>query len=244
VLALSDESADKVADYVAEYGIKVRTAASSTSNKAYGVTGIPSSVLIGPEGEILFQGHPMSLSKGTVEEALEGARKPPAGGFMAFQPSVSGGRALEPALEAVEAGKLGKALDQARKLATDETAAAEDRSAAGALVTEIEEHVALIGGQAADLLEALDVLTAIEVYSAIAKELKGEELAAGAKTALANIAGDFRLQKELEAAEAFESTRQRAERLSKSKARKKYGEFAEKYAGTKAADRARALAKG
>jgi hypothetical protein len=45
----------------------------ATVDRTYGVSGFPSAALVGPDGRVVWKGHPGSLPEGTIREALEGA---------------------------------------------------------------------------------------------------------------------------------------------------------------------------
>lgn len=219
----------------------MRTAAGSTCGTAeYGVKGIPDSVLIAPDGKIVYRGHPLSLSTGKVKEALKGARKPPPGGFLAVPTTVEASGKLKSAVGAALEGKLRRALSVASNIAEDEGADAAEREAAQRLVEEILDHGEMLNEQAAKFLERLDLLTAVSVYERVADELAGTEVGDRAKAELDRIAKDEHLQEELEAAEAYAKLRKSVAKLSTSKKRKKYEQFVKKHAGTKAAERAQA----
>ena len=75
VLALSDESAELVEPYVEQLDLNFTVAAGSKSSGAYGVTGIPHSVLIDAQGNVAWQGSPYELSKGVIKKAVADRRK-------------------------------------------------------------------------------------------------------------------------------------------------------------------------
>ncbi len=243
VLALSDEEPEKVRKFVEGNGYSVRSAAGSSSNRAYGVSGIPASVLIDPKGTIVWRGHPASLSDGKIKEALKGARKPGKRAFLELESALASSDALAGALAAARAGKLASAEAQARKIADDPALAASDRKAASDLAAEIQAHAQLVRKQANAALERLDVAAALTILQALADEFGAQALGKEAAEQVAAIGKDEKLQAELEANEALDKARRTAEKLSTSKARKIYQDFAEKHAGTRAGERAKALAK-
>lgn len=240
---MSDEDDEKVSGYLDDLGITVRVAAGSTCKTDYGVNGIPDAVLIGADGVIAWRGHPGNLVKGEIEDALKGARKPPKTPWLAFRPSLEPTGALQGAVEATTEGELRKALAEARKVADDEEAAAADRASAETLAREIEEHGTLLSAQAAAMIARRDVLKAVDVYDALSKELKGSRPGDEAKERLNEIKKDPELQNEAKAAEALTKLHKSVARLSSSKQRGKYKEFAEKYKGTRAGDTARSKAR-
>ena len=248
MLALSDEGADLVEPYVEERGLSLRVGFDSRTNAAYGVTGIPHSVLIDPKGHVVWRGHPGSLSAGKVKDALKGARKPGKTEYLAFSGAVpeehaaalaanAGLVALQAKAQAGELGKLFAGLD-----AFDAGGDAGVEAAKAALAERATAHAALLATQADAAVERLDVPVAIEVLESLSKELAGRPAGDAAAARLKEIRADKRLMTELDAAEALDRTLKSAEKLATSKKRKKYEDFAEKYKGTRAGRRAAALA--
>lgn len=248
VLALSDEGSDVVEPYVEERGLSLRVGIDSRTNALYGVTGIPHSVLIDPEGHVVWRGHPGGLSDGKVKDALEGARKPGKNEYLAFSGALAEEHAAAVAANAGLVALQGQARDGALgKLfaSLDKFDAAGDagvEAARKALSERAVAHAALLAQQAEAAVKNLDVAVAVEVYETLAKELAGRAQGDAAAARLEEIRKDKRLVTELEAAEALLRTQKSAEKLATSKQRKKYEDFAEKYPGTRAGRRAAALA--
>lgn len=241
MLALSGEEAEKVEPYLEQLNVTVTVASGSTTSGRYGVRGIPDAALIAPDGTIAWSGHPSSLSKSKVEEVLKGARKPVPGGYLALDPTIGGEGALGPAVNAAKAGELAKAYTQARRVADLETAPAADREQARVLIGELDAHVAELEKAAETQIQRLSLLQAVEILEGLGKALKGTEAGERAAARLREIKKDERLSAELAAAEAFEKLRARSAKLSTSKKRTAYEDFARKNPGTKAAERAMAF---
>jgi hypothetical protein len=238
VLAVSDEGDDLVAPYVDQNGVGVRVASGSGANKAFGVAAYPSAVLIDPEGKIAWTGHPSSLTKGTVEKALKGAKARALDEFMAMSFDREFDRKLASAVKSAEAGKLGKALTAASRVAANEKLTPAQREEAVALAGEIEAHARLLSEQAEAFLARRDVLTAIMVLGTLSKELKGTEAGNALAARLDEISKDPAIMKEVDAAEAFEKARSLSAKRGAKKAVKKYEAIVKKYPGTRAAERA------
>lgn len=240
VVALSDEDPDKVAEYVDQMGITVKVASGFSNVDAFKIPGYPSATIVGPDGNIAWSGDPRSLSDGTVKEALKNA-KPRSSNFLAVVPSKEPSAKLAPFARSMEQGKIGKALASLQGLAADAKATPDEQAEAKALAAEIEAHVAILKEQAEGFVAARSVLEGLSVLDALSKELAANELGTAAKTRAAEIRKDPALAKELQAAEAFEKLRGSVAKLASTKARDKYMEFAQKHAGTRAAERARAM---
>lgn len=237
VLALSNEDEAKVSKYVEEMGVKVRTAAGFSTGSKWGVTGYPSAVLIDPEGNVAWTGHPSSLSSSTVKSALKGA-KPMGGGYLSFRVSRELSSKLKQAAAAAEDGKLGKAHSLAQRLAADENADAADREDAGVFAGEVLGFGELLMKQANSAIEARSMVMGIEVLEALKKEFGGTDLGESVATRLAEIAKDETLQNELAAEEAWNKALEAIEKRGLKKSASKLEAIVKKYPGTKAAERA------
>jgi hypothetical protein len=241
VLALSDEEAEKVGAYVDEMGLTIRVGSGSDAGNAYQVKGLPTTAVIDASGKLAWMGHPSSLSNGTVEAALKGA-KPRSSNFLALQPSREFAGKVEAQAKASAQGKIGKAHAALKALAADAKATEEEKSDAAALISEIETHVGALREQSERFVKALDLVKALMIQDALAKEFAGAEIGTQAKVRADEIEKDPKLSKELAAAEAFDKLRESVSKLASSKKRDKFKEFAEKYKGTRAAERARSAA--
>jgi thiol-disulfide isomerase/thioredoxin len=71
IIGLSNEKSDTVQKFVKKQDMKYIVGAGSKSGTAYGVRGIPTAFVIGADGTLLWQGHPMN----GLEKALEKAVK-------------------------------------------------------------------------------------------------------------------------------------------------------------------------
>ncbi len=242
MLAISDESAEVVAPYVDEMGLTIKVAAGSKSFGDFGVPHRPRTYLVDAAGKLVWKGQPDELSNSTVEAALKGA-KPRSSNFLAFAPTESASGRVAAQLKSIEQGKLGKAHAALLAFAADAKATEAEKTDAAALAGAIEAHVAALMSQAERFTKANDVLKSITIYDALAKEFGAAEPGADAKSKADEIRKDEKLAKELAAAEAFEKTRDSVAKLGTTKARDKWKDFAEKYKGTRAGERARAISR-
>lgn len=240
MLAISDEQSKTVQDFLDKNGYTVRTAAGSNASGGYGVKGIPASFLIGPDGKLLWSGHPSGLSKGTIKEALKGAKGGRLANFLVYEPSGEYGKALSAAVENARSGKLGKALQAARAMAADEAAAEADRSQAQDLSKELADYVGELGRQVEAMVESKDLLRATQVLETLGRDLGNEEEGKSFRDRLSAMRADKALMREVDALEAWEKAKSGAARLATSKAREKFADFAEKWSGTRAGNIARA----
>ena len=236
---MSDEDAKLVSEYLDSMGITLPVGSGSPASGQYGVTGIPSSALIGPDGKIAWTGHPGSLSKGKVKEVLKGAKKR-SSNFMAVMVENEPKGRLAAAGKSMAQGDLGKALPAAQAVMADEKAEGTEKEEAASLVKAIEEHVKLLTDQAEGFVKSKDVLKALLVYDALGKELSGE-MGAPARKRAEEIRKDANLAKEIAGAEALARAQEQAAKLGSGKAKGKYQEVVDKHKGTRAAEKAQAI---
>ncbi len=243
VLAVSDETDELVADYLDSMGITIPVAAGSTASGLYGVEGIPHSVLIDTQGKVAWSGSPYSLSKGTVKDALKGAKKRSTN-FLAIPVETEAkGRLAAPA-KSMEGGNPGKALTALRALEADAKTTDDEKPEIATLIGAIEEHVALLNKQAEGFVASRDVLNGLLVLDALAKEFSNQPVGDAAKKRTADIRGDETLAKEIAGAEAFARAQEMAAKLGTTKAKAKFQDVVEKHKGTRAAERAAAMLRG
>lgn len=73
IIGLSNEKSEKVKDFVKKQDMKYIVGAGSKSGRAYGVRGIPTVFVIGTDGTLLWQGHPMNGLDAALEKAVTSA---------------------------------------------------------------------------------------------------------------------------------------------------------------------------
>ena len=237
VLAVSDEAEEKVAEYVDNMGITVRTAAGFSTGGDWGVRAYPSAALINPEGEVVWTGHPGSLSKGKVKDALKGA-KGSSGGYLGYTTSEELDNSLKKAVKEAAAGKLGKAYAEAKKVAANEKLAQPVRDEAEAFAGELSDFAGLLNKQAEGLIEKGMVLKGIAVIEDLVGVTKGMPVEQDVVARLKEIEGDEALQNEIAAAEALQKAVDAIQKRGFKKSKKKLEAVVDKYPGTKAAERA------
>jgi thiol-disulfide isomerase/thioredoxin len=62
IIGLTDEPKSKIETFVKDMKMNYTVGYGSTSGQAYGVTGIPHAFVIGPDGKIAWDGHPMDAA--------------------------------------------------------------------------------------------------------------------------------------------------------------------------------------
>lgn len=140
----------------------------------FGVQGLPHAVLIDPDGEVVWEGHPAALKKSLVEKHLAGALEQPLSSWPATAKKVR---------QAVQKHQLGKALEEARALG------AEGEALLGQLERWIAAKLAALEADAGEgdwlavdersqrLLDELDGLPQLEQVRAARAKLAADEQA-------------------------------------------------------------------
>ncbi len=243
VIALSDEVPETVEPYLQQNDFThAIVGANSTAGSAYGVSGIPHSFLIGPDGNIAWHGHPSEVNKTLLKTVLKGAKKP-AGGMLGVKTDFKVDARVAKAQSLAADGKLADALRELAAIDADAKSNDQQKSDAKAVRDAIDRHAAKLGSTAENLAKAKDVGRALLVYDTLAKELGAAEAGVDAKKKADAIRADSKLMAELEASKAYEKLQEQVKPLATDKRKGKYEEFAKKYAGTKAGDRAKAMAR-
>ncbi|MBI3855186.1 MAG: TlpA family protein disulfide reductase [Planctomycetes bacterium] len=98
IIGLSDESKEKVEPFAKDFKMNYTVGYGSTSGRAYGVNGIPHAFIIGPDGLIKWDGHPMDDAfASTLTKLAETAKAMPAA---SPEPKIALGEALAAAAKA------------------------------------------------------------------------------------------------------------------------------------------------
>ncbi len=240
VIALSNETLDLVYPYISQQELGFTVAAGSKSAKAYGVTGIPHSVLIDAEGNVAWIGSPYDLSKATVKNALKGAKRPKVAFLAVRLPKPVEGRAAK-AADLAGDGQLALAEKEIDAVLADDKSGDEAKAQANELREAIEKHVKALGEQAEKLVQDREPEQAIKLLEAVSKELPSTEDGARAKKRAEAIAADPKMKTEIDAEKAFDRLKTSIRPLKKEKSRSMVEEFAKKYEGTKAGEWAKYL---
>lgn len=188
IIGVTDEPSAKIKSFITEKDIKYGIAIGKAVE--YKTSGIPHGWLVSPRGEIVWEGHPTSLSAGVIEEHLKS---------VSLTPTFSLPKDLAAVERQLNTGSLGaglKALEtHLKKPKSPETGAAatgaiEKIKAFGAEQLKRAEHFAKEGdyGDGAEVLQSLE------------KSFKGTEVADTAKEKLAEWKKDKAIKLELDGA--------------------------------------------
>lgn len=71
LVSLTDEGADVAEPFVKQNGMDYAIGTGSSTSQDYGVTGIPHAVVVGKDGKVAWEGHPMNGLDQAVEAALK-----------------------------------------------------------------------------------------------------------------------------------------------------------------------------
>jgi hypothetical protein len=199
-----------------------------------GIRSFPSGFLLGPNGRVLWAGHPGELPDSRIEEHLDSVRVFPS-------PLPAKLKAVEKPLEK---GKYGEALTKVNGLLAGTTLTDEERPTAEQVRDWLTWYgTAAVEGAAKDL-EAGKVYEAWQAYESVAVSFKGLDLGKQATDASTALMADKDKKREVEAGKRLDKAREQArEENDPEKAAKLFEAVAKKFEGTKAAAKAEELAK-
>ena len=231
VIGLTNEPRGLVDKFVAEtkatHPIVIEN---GDSMPAYESNSFPTIVLIGADGRILATG---GIADQQIEEALKAVILPPT------LPAK-----LAPAQALLDKRKFGEARVLLEKASADEKAAEDDKSAAAAAVTWIDELAKRrMDGAAADASKG-DPVSAAETYEQLAEQFKGTPAEGAAAAALKELLADPAKKKEVDGAKAWDKLQTAIRELKPKKAIPKVKGFLSSFKGTKAAEAAQKVLDG
>jgi len=231
VLAVSKEPKSVVEEFVEELEAKHPIVVESgNSMSAYGATGYPSAFLIGPDGDIVWAGHPAGLKNETIEEALAAVR------LLPDLPT-----SLASIGKLLEKDKYGDAFKKLSKLL--EKLEGEDKEVGEKTLAWIDSRGSKGIERAAKFLRDGEVSKSYKRYDNIADLFKNHDYGKQAKLAAADIMANKEYKNEIKAEEKWLKIRPKLEGLAPKKALKvihpmlakkfrdtKYGKIAKKKA--------------
>lgn len=200
----------------------------------YATRGIPAAWLVGPDGKIVWKGHPAELQQGLLEEQLKKVR---------LRPKIEmQSDALKKASKQIEAGSYGKAiaeLDKVIEKGDDPAAVEEANSAKAQLLQYGEDELKAVDGYA----ESKYYPQAVEKLGQIASSFKGTPIGDRAEEKQAAWKKDPVVKTELEGAEAIARAKDLIAKYKKKDAARLLVAVAkgEKFQGTKAQKDAESL---
>lgn len=232
VISITNEGRGKVDGFVDQYGLTHPLVIESSNSLAlYGGSGYPTSVLIGPDGNVAWKGHPASLKSEQIEELLKNVR---------LFPELP--KALKSVSKNLEKDKYAAAVKGLEKFIADENKPEEDRTAATEALSWINENAQSTLDGAKANIERGNHYEAASALEDLAETHKGLPVADEAAAALKHHMADKDFKREVTAGQKFADAKKKANDLSKKKAIKLMQTIAKKYKGTKAGEKARVLA--
>lgn len=238
VMATSKEDKGKIEGWAKDKGAKfaffVDDGGATTT--AYGVTGYPSSVILGPDGKVIWKGHPSSLSEKLVEQALEkvvlrfGYEFPKA--FAKVKAKIDK-KDFAGALDALTAAE---AVDGA------EGAEGADAEVAAKIRADLVGYAEDVKKMALSDAEGGDYLTAEATLKELAKQYKGSEPGKAIDALLKEWKSDSTVKKEIKAGKMMLKGKAMEKAMNFRAALGIYMSVAKKYKGTKTAAVAEAKA--
>ncbi len=224
---MSDESPGTIEPWLKQKGAAYAVAVDGGGTSAkYGVSGIPDAFLIGPDGKIVWQGHPSNVTEKEIEAVLQkvcvrfdyvfGAK------FKAIEAKVRkkdfGGAAAD---LAKMADLSGNDAAEAKRISDDLEGFAKDKQA------QVEEAA-----------KSREYAEAVEILAELGKQWKGHAVGAAADEKLKGWKADAAIQKELKAGQLFAQGAGLEEKFQFAQAAGLYTQITKAHAGTRAAEKA------
>jgi hypothetical protein len=237
-VAISNEAADKVGRFVTANNITYPVGIAKNT-EGYGSGGIPHAYLISPDGKVVWDGHPASLSNAAVEKLL---RKTKDFYIRKVAPEA------KPAAAAFSKGKLADAEKLANAIKGKEGAGREAVADAEYVLARVGAMRVAWNGKVESGSKSGVYLDVFDALGKIQKHFSGTEEAQAAAKKLAELKADPSVKLELKASKTLEKLVQQkigAGRSGKKldAVRKRVEKFMKTYDGTKAAERADLLRK-
>lgn len=217
VVGVTDGSKAQLEKFVSEKGIKYPIAVDGPAMAAYGVSAIPDSVLLGPDGKVRWKGHPGGLKDSMIEEALQGATPALPTSLVRFTPLL-------------KARKFGKLYTDLKKAVEDNKAT---QAEAGRLIGALEGRMKalLAGGEKAR--GQGDFYTAAVNLQELKNSFAGTDQAKKAADVLKEIEKDSKAKEQVKAVDTLEKLEQAMEAKAYADAYRGYKALVKKFSGTK-----------
>ena len=201
ILSVTGEGLDRVEPFVEQFGAKFPVLCKAQSGE-YSTGGVPTSYLIGPDGKVLFHGHPNQVKDDVIEKHLKDVKKDHRVSTWAFTlikqvPPLPD--KMSDLMKMMKKRDFGKALKKAE--ATAAKLEGDDKEAGDAVVAWIKKRAADNMDKAAKLVRNSKIYEAFLVYESVESEFKGHDLAKAAKGELKAMKSDKAMKTEIKASE-------------------------------------------
>jgi len=232
ILAISNEPKSTLEKFVESRKVTYRVGVDDGGDVwgTYTGSGVPRSWLIGPDGSILWKGHPGSLQESMLVEQLKNVQDTKLRDVVPALASAKGD---------VEKKKLGDAWGKAQKVLANEKAPEADKADAQYIADMITKRAEAALAAVEQKVSAHQFPQAIQKLKEIAAQFKGTEWEKTANDRKKAIEADPDAKKEIAAQAALEKLLAQEKAIKKDKDKKKflpnYLGFVKKYEGTQAA---------
>ncbi|MBL8843785.1 MAG: redoxin family protein [Planctomycetes bacterium] len=225
VVGVSDETHELIDEYVKKHAITfpiARIDEKAGFEEAIGVQGFPTAALIGPDGKLIWTGHPAEADS-YVEKAAKSSKMTP------LLPA-----ACAAAEKLLNEGKSGLAWVELEKLAAGGTLQGDDAKAVTDLIAYFERDAGGLWKSAEAALAAKDYLKAAAACERLVA-YAGKEPGDNGKAKLAELRADPALVKEIDGGKQNAAAAELEKELEFKEAMKLYKQVVAKYAGSEAA---------
>lgn len=245
VLALTNESHDRVAPYLVKHPLPFPVGCGSTTltsfKRSVGQGELPYTYIVDANGSFVWHGPTAQLTMDSLRVALRGAPHPPSVPMLALASEVECPPSLEPAREALRDGRLAGAMDIIDAVELDDDTNKTETRMAGRLRGEIVVHLMRIEEQIEKHISDGEVLPAVKALGKLSNEFQGHSLGINSRQRLKEIKADPALTRELKAALALERIQRQEDAAIR---REGYHRLEEDFDGTRAAEKAGILLGG
>lgn len=232
IVAVSNEAKGTLDAFAKSKSVNYRVGVDTTGDvwKAYPGRGVPRAWLIGPDGKIVFQGHPGSITDAMIEEQI---KKIAAMKLRDVEP------ALAPAKSDFDKKSYGAAYAKAAKVLKDGKAEEKAKADAQYLSDKVKERGDGALATVDELVAAQKYADAMKRLAALQQQFKGSDWEKQAKEKEKALKGNPAVKREQEAQSALEMAMKMEASAKRGRDKKKtipgYDAIIKKYAGTQAA---------
>ncbi len=236
IIAITPDDAGTVGALLKEFPLPFPVGASSRMNADWGM-GEYGQVLIDSKGVVFYRaGASNAVWDGKIGKVIRNTKRLGARAHLRLTPEGEPPKKLNKAVDLLKQGQLAKADAALEKIATGSGGKEEERTAAGELREELEDHVAHVLGRIRSELERSEVLLARQALEELAEDLKKHPLGTEARTLLAELEADAKHTEEVEAAKTLAGIVDAFFRRGWEKNEERWERLIEKHPTTRAAE--------
>ncbi len=227
MISISDEPKGTIEPWLKQKGAAYAVAVDGGGTSAkYGVSGIPDSFLIGPDGKVVWQGHPGNVTEKEIEAVLQKV-------CVRFEYVFTAKfKAIEAKVRKKDFG--GAAADLAKMADLSGNDAAEAKR----IGDDLEGYAKDKQTQAEEAAKAREYAEAVELLTELGRQFKGHAVGTAADEKVKGWKADAGIQKELKAGQMFAQGGALEEKFQFAQAAGLYAQITKAHAGTRAAEKA------